>query len=219
MRYASLLIVVTFIAACGSPDKTGENHAGHNMAANGTHSAANNSSANTTVSEISESHSHSQSSAGAATAPFELQFLDSMIAHHQGAVEMAMLADNRAAHPEIKELAANIIDAQEREIAKMAEWRNGWFDGKPAAINQDFPGMGHGMGGMDIKRLSGLKGNEFDMEFLRQMIPHHEGAIEMAKAVKSGRARQELQEIAEDIITAQEGEIKQMREWEKAWRP
>jgi uncharacterized protein (DUF305 family) len=153
------------------------------------------------------------SSPGAASAPFELQFLDTMIAHHKGAVEMATLAESRAQRAELKELASGIVFDQEREIGKMAEWRNSWFDGKPEAINMQFPGMSLGMQGMNTKKLESLKGAEFDSEFVRQMIPHHEGAIEMAKAVKASSARAELKELAEDIIAAQQAEIEQMRKW------
>jgi len=163
-------------------------------------------------------HEHMESSPGAAAAPFELQFLDSMIAHHRGAVDMATLAETRSVHPEAKELAANIINEQEREIAKMAEWRNSWFDGKTEAINMDFPGMAHGMRGMDMKKLAALNGHEFDMEFLRQMIPHHEGAIEMAKAAKNDKARPEIKELAEDIVVSQEAEVRQMQEWLTQWK-
>ena len=127
---------------------------------------------------------------------------------------MALLAQTRAERREIIELAANIIDEQEREVAKMVEWRNGWFDGKPEAVNFQFPGMAHGMKGMNMKKLETLKGREFDAEFVRQMIPHHEGAIEMAKAVINGNARAELKELAQDIITSQEAEIRQMRGWQ-----
>jgi uncharacterized protein (DUF305 family) len=217
MKLTLIILIAIFIAACGGWEKTADNHAGHDGHANHSNAGAN-AAANNTQAPHSTAHSHSQSSPGAASAPFELQFLDSMIAHHQGAVEMAMLADGRASRPEVKQLAADIIDAQEREIAKMAEWRNGWFDGKPEAINHEFPGMSRGMGGMDVKKLGQLKGNDFDIEFIRQMIPHHEGAVEMARAVKNGKARQELQEIADDIIRTQEAEIKQMREWERSWR-
>ncbi len=154
-----------------------------------------------------------ESSPGAATAPFDLQFLDSMIAHHQGALEMATLAEARAESSEIKELATSIIFDQEREIGKMTEWRDGWFEGTASAVNMQFPGMSHGMQGMDMKKLASLKGREFDVEFVRQMIPHHEGAIEMAKAVKESSSRAELKELADDIISSQGAEIKQMRDW------
>lgn len=163
-------------------------------------------------------HSAMQSSPGAASAPYDLQFIDTMTVHHQGAVEMAKLVDSRAQHQELKDLAADIIDAQEREIAKMSEWRNGWFDGKPKAINMDLPGMSEGMSGMDMKKLEQLKGNDFDLEFTRQMIQHHEGAITMAKDLMKKSSRPELKELGEDILTSQQKEVEEMRQWQKAWQ-
>ena len=47
---------------------------------------------------------------------FDAQFIDMMVPHHQGAVEMATIAQQRAEHPEIKELAQAIITDQQREI-------------------------------------------------------------------------------------------------------
>lgn len=46
---------------------------------------------------------------------------------------------------------------------------------------------------MDIVKLAGLKANEFDVEFIMQMIPHHEGAIEMSTALKPDDNYAELQ--------------------------
>ena len=130
---------------------------------------------------------------------------------------MAMLADTRAGHRELIQLAANIVNDQEREIAKMSQWRDRWFGEKPKAANMEFPGMSKGMAGMDLKRLESLKGNEFDLEFIRQMIPHHEGAVEMARSIKQQDSQSELKNLADDIIEAQEAEIKQMREWLAKW--
>jgi uncharacterized protein (DUF305 family) len=164
-----------------------------------------------------DTHSDMQSSSGAASAPYDLQFIDTMSAHHKGAVDMAMLAEKRALHPELKELAANITGDQEREIASMSEWRDRWFPEKPKAVNMAFPGMSHGMGGMDLKKLESLNGNEFDMEFLKQMIPHHEGAVEMAKDVLKQASHLELKDLASDIIKAQQAEISQMNGWLREW--
>ena len=176
------------------------------------------SSANHNVSDHGGmDHSTMKGSGDASSASMELQFLDSMIVHHQGAVEMATLAETRAQHAELKELAANIVSDQEREIARMSQWRDQWYAEKPKAVNMEFPGMSHGMGGMDVNKLSSLKGNEFDLEFLRQMILHHEGAVQMAKNLEAQESHPELKELGRDIITAQEAEIKQMQEWLRSW--
>lgn len=58
---------------------------------------------------------------------FDKVFLGEMIVHHQGAVEMAQLALTSAKHQEIKDLAAAIITAQNKEIADMQSWSKGWY--------------------------------------------------------------------------------------------
>lgn len=157
------------------------------------------------------------SSPDAASAPFDLQFIDTMIAHHQGAIEMAELVDTRAQHNELKTLAKAIISDQRREISQMREWRANWFGEAPPAVNMDFPGMHSGMATMDLAKLDKLKANEFDVEFVRQMIAHHEGAVSMAEAVKSQDTHAELKTLADDIIKAQSAEIDQMKKWLAEW--
>ncbi len=216
MKTLLLVFSLVIISACGQRTVNNDHSNHQSPAANSTASAQDPLERDATAHEKGH-HAEMTSSPGAASAPVELQFLDSMIAHHKGAVEMALLAETRSAHREVKELAANIILDQEREIGKMAEWRNDWFEGREEAINMEFPGMMHGMGQMDMRKLESLKGHEFDLEFLRQMIPHHEGAVEMAKSVRNIDTRAELKELADDIIAAQESEIRQMKEWQAAW--
>lgn len=58
---------------------------------------------------------------------FDKAFLSEMIVHHQGAVEMAQSALKNAKHQEIKDLAGNIITAQNKEIGMMKEWEMSWY--------------------------------------------------------------------------------------------
>lgn len=57
---------------------------------------------------------------------FDKAFIASMIAHHEGAIEMAKLSASNAKHEEIKQLSSEIIAAQEREINEMEKWRMQW---------------------------------------------------------------------------------------------
>lgn len=162
-------------------------------------------------------HSKMESSPGAAEAPLALQFIDTMIAHHQGAIEMAVLADTRTQRDEMKKLAAGILEEQRREIVEMQQLRKKWFGDAKPALNMDLSGMRAGMSGMDTIKLTGLKAHDFDVEFIKQMIPHHEGAIEMAKAVLNDDNYAELTKLSESIIRSQTAEIEQMKSWLGAW--
>ena len=51
------------------------------------------------------------------------------------------------------------------------------------------------------------------VEFVRGMIPHHQGAIDMAKVVIANGKDPEIRKLAEGVVKAQEAEIKEMQDW------
>ncbi|MFG2053861.1 DUF305 domain-containing protein [Micromonospora sp. NPDC048930] len=146
----------------------------------------------------------------------DVMFAQMMIPHHQQAVEMAELAETRAADPEVKKLAGQIKGAQAPEIAAMTGWLTAW--GRPvpsASAGHGMPGMDHGMPGMmsdaDMTKLAAASGTDFDRQFLTMMIAHHEGAITMAKDELAQGANPEAKALAQQIVTAQQGEIDTMK--------
>lgn len=56
----------------------------------------------------------------------------------------------------------------------------------------------------------------YDHRFIDMMIPHHEGAIMMARDAQQNANRPELKALAESIITGQQKEIDQMKQWRTA---
>lgn len=64
---------------------------------------------------------------GQADAEFDLRFMNAMIIHHEGAVEMAKDALNKSKRPEIKQLANEIVASQQKEIDQMKQWRQVWY--------------------------------------------------------------------------------------------
>lgn len=57
---------------------------------------------------------------------YDKAFIEMMVAHHEGAVDMAMLSKTRAKHDEIKKLSLDIITAQKKEITAMKQWQSDW---------------------------------------------------------------------------------------------
>ena len=59
----------------------------------------------------------------------------------------------------------------------------------------------------------------YDLRFIDAMIVHHEGAIVMAEAALENSERDEIIQLATEIISEQEREIAQMQEWREVWYP
>ncbi len=82
-----------------------------------------------------------------------------------------------------------------------------------SSSTMDMAGMMHGM----MMGLQGKTGDDFDEAFLDEMIIHHQGAVDMAKAVLTSSNRAELKAFANEIISAQTREIEQMQTWRSQW--
>ena len=76
--------------------------------------------------------------------------------------------------------------------------------------------MGSSMDQM-MQSMTGKTGDEFDRSFMEAMIVHHQGAIEIATQAKQNANHPEIMKMADDIISAQTGEINMMRDWQNQW--
>lgn len=181
---------------------------------------------NITTTQTSHHHSHMDHAMdlGPADGNYDLRFIDAMILHHQGAIDMAQEAQEKSQRPEIKQLAEEIITAQKQEIAQMQQWRTAWYPNagdQPMGYHTE---MGHMMQMTAAQKQAmmmttdlGVADDEFDLRFLNGMIPHHEGALVMAQDALEKSVRPELQELAQEVIKAQATEINQMKQWRQAW--
>lgn len=159
-------------------------------------------------------------------AEFDQAFIDMMVPHHQSAVEMARVALERAEHPEIQQMANDIIAAQAGEITQMHDWRQQWYGSSETPPMSEMPmlagmpGMGDMPGTMDmareVERLSTVP-EPFDLAFIDAMIDHHQDAIDAAQLALEQANRQEIKDLAQDIIDAQQREIGQLRAWRESW--
>jgi uncharacterized protein (DUF305 family) len=147
-------------------------------------------------------------------------FIEQMIPHHNEAIAMAELALQISEKAEIRSLANDIIEAQTRENIAMRTWYQEWFgvrvQDSVSVLWMMRQGGVHMMSTTgDLSRLK--KAKDFDLEFIRQMIPHHQMAIMMAQMLLSGSERREMLGLAEQIITSQSNEIAMMQDWYQSW--
>ena len=143
-------------------------------------------------------------------------FIDAMVPHHQGAVEMAEVALENAKHREIRDLAEDIVTAQEAEIEELRSIKKAEYGTAqvPSGMNQqEMEAMGMTEPGQLVRQ------RPFDKAFIDAMIPHHRSAIEMADAALEDSKNPQIREIVRAIVDAQEREIAQMRAWRQEWYP
>ncbi|PSL51508.1 uncharacterized protein (DUF305 family) [Saccharothrix carnea] len=185
------------LAGCGNSDS---GSGGHDMGSmTGTTSPTNSTSAAT-----APSGGHNDA---------DITFAQDMIPHHQGAIEMAELAQGRTSNAEVLDLASRIEKAQDPEIKTMTGWLNSWG---AEVHTTGMPGMDHGsdMAGMsdaEVDMLKQAKDADFDRMFLDMMIKHHQGAIDMSKAELQQGENPDARKLAQQIIDSQQSEITEMQ--------
>ena len=151
-------------------------------------------------------------------------FLEAMVPHHESAIEMARVATRRAEHAEIMSTAKAIVSAQRREMAQMRRVYRREF-GETLRPNMDAHAQlglsaedaGMMMHGGEDMGASLRRAKPFDRAFIDAMIPHHQGAIRMARVVLAGDGSTEVMQIADGIIRAQAQEIREMNGWRMDW--
>lgn len=157
---------------------------------------------------------------GEGAKPVEMAFLTSMVHHHETAIEMAEIARKRGKSPFVKGLARDIVDIQEKEMEQMRSIHQRLFKAKlkPDPAGHDGLGLTAGEAGMThTPEVNAMleKADPFDRAFVDEMEPHHTGAVRMAQVVLKSTDDSELRTLAEEIVSAQEGEIDRMNTFRK----
>lgn len=139
------------------------------------------------------------------------KFLAEMKPHHRGAIEMAEIARRRASQAEIGSLATSIIAAQSTEIQEIERIQR-----RIGKSSVDSAEERHGA--MDAQDLAELRSaRPFDKKFIELMVPHHDDAIQMSRAVLEMGGHPETRALARRIMVSQGVEIRRMTEWYRRW--
>jgi uncharacterized protein (DUF305 family) len=152
--------------------------------------------------------------------PFDLQFIDQMIMHHEGAIMSAenMIGDSE--RPELRELARNIEKSQSEQVEQMQAMRRDWYPGAERTFGMMDPTlMDEMMGDGAMRQMMGgsmqqvMDGDATDEMFLEMMIPHHQMAVDMSEQALKEAEHPELKKLAQKIKNEQSAEIKLMQDY------
>jgi uncharacterized protein (DUF305 family) len=149
----------------------------------------------------------------------DAMFMQMMVPHHAQAIEMSALAPKRAEDERVLALARRIGGAQGPEILTMEGWLQERGLEVPEAMWGDDGHTDHDhemMAGMltaaQMKELRKARGSRFDRLYLRGMIRHHQGAVDMSGEQMADGSEQLALEMASEISAGQAAEIGRMRE-------
>ena len=189
-------------------------HAGHDMSAA---TATDDAPMSDMLKDYTESMTamHEEMMKGMAYNDPDTAFAQGMLGHHIGAVDMAQIELKYGTDDEMRKLAQDIIDAQQSEIQQMKAWLADHPDAtEPTADTKAMQqAYADGMDAMHGDMMLGIADPVPDMAFARGMLPHHIGAVDMAKVQLKYGKDTKMRKLAQDIIDAQQPEIEQMQNW------
>jgi uncharacterized protein (DUF305 family) len=156
----------------------------------------------------------------------EAGFARDMKIHHAQAVEMSMIAYQRATDPEVRNLGLDIALTQQNQIGQMDAWLQNWGlgptgpdpamawmpEGTKALVDGRMPGMATDA---QMAELRNATGKNVDAIFLRLMKAHHLGGIHMAEGILAESDNSQVRRLATAMKEGQQYEINVITDLQK----
>lgn len=143
-----------------------------------------------------------------------LDFIDCMIPHHQAAIYMCENLLKYTSYTPLEDIAHGIIKMQERGIRQMREIRKTtkYLNNNCYDVNKYFSKYRCITENMVRKMRSAPQTNNINLNFTNEMIPHHEGAVEMCNNLLKYSIDPRLEVVAKNIISEQTRGINQLKQ-------
>lgn len=205
------------IQATNEPSETApeDAHAGHDVAANDEAIDAEQMTDMLKDYTKSMTSMHNEMMVGMGYNDPDTAFAKGMLGHHRGAVDMAKIELKYGTDETMRKLAQDIIDSQQLEIDILNKWLASHPDAPKPKPNTEAMQEAYvkGTNTMHSDMMLGIAEPVADMAFARGMLPHHIGAVDMAKVQLQYGTDEEMRKLAQDIIDAQQPEIELIQNW------
>lgn len=137
----------------------------------------------------------------------DVDFIEALVPHHEGAIQMAQIEVQKGTRAEVKTMAQQMIDQQAQEIAVMTSE----YQAITGRSRVPSPPRDNHMRA-DMLVIQAASGAAVDEAFLEHMIPHHANAISLAHRALPFLRRQALKDLATNTENGQAAEIGEMQE-------
>ncbi len=143
-----------------------------------------------------------------------INFIRTMVSYHQSAIYMCQNLSRFTQYESLEEIARNIISNQTKGISEMREIAitTSGYSNSRRDVNLYEKSFFCITKQMICRMRNAPRSNDINLNFVDEMIPHHEGAIKMCENVMKYRVDPRLLEISNSIIKKQSEEIKEMEE-------
>jgi uncharacterized protein (DUF305 family) len=145
-----------------------------------------------------------------------------MTEHHNQAIEMGMIAFQKASRPEVRSLGGDIALTQKGQVGVMQTWLKDWGlspnssqtpmswmpEGQRTLNGNLMPGMATRE---EIQKLRDATGTDVDILFCQYMLRHHIGGIHMVDGVLQQSDDPQVRELAQAMKDGQTKEIDVLR--------
>lgn len=143
-------------------------------------------------------------SLGPADKNFDLRYIDSMIAHHRGAMLLAQQLGDNTTRGEMKSLSQAILADEPKAISELYKWKSEWYGNTKKVDDPVVPNLG-------------TYDDKFDLRFLNAIIAHHEAGIEMTQETKTKSTRLQILNNADAVETFLANGLASLKALRLAW--
>lgn len=134
----------------------------------------------------------------------DLRYINSMAAHHRGAMLLAEIAQKESRRTEIQRLANSILENEPKLINELYAWKRTWYHDSRVVKDPIIPNLAN-------------YDEQFDLRFLNALIAHHEAGIDMTREIRLKSSNKDILNNADAVESFLKGSLSMLIEWRQTW--